>query len=577
MAVLLDGAPAARHVRPDEPAQRPPDLLQGPRVAAVLLDAQGGRGRSTTRSCSRSASSASRLEGHPTPRIPPTDVATGSLGQGLPIAVGVALAGKRLDRLPYRVWCLCGDSEMAEGSMWEAFEHAGFNGLDNLTAIIDVNRLGQTRETMVGWDLDRYRPPRRGVRLARDRDRRPRRRGDRGRVRRGRRRPPGGRPRSSPARRRARASRRSRTCPASTASRSTTPTRRSRSSAASATCRSRSPSPRAASRTGSRRPAASCRLGRSARRSRPARRTARRSRRSASMRGDVVALDGEVSNSTHSEHVPRGAPGPLLRDVHRRAAAGRRGGRACRCAAGCRSPRRSRRSSRARTTSSAWRRSRARTCACRARTPASRSARTARRRWRSRTSPRSARSTARPCCTRPTPTRRRSSSAAMADREGISFMRTLRGKTTVRTPAGEDVRIGGSRGSLHEGDDVAIVACGITVDQAVEAAEALAGDGIAARVIDCLLDQADRRGGDPRRGARVRPRSSPSRTTGPRAGWATRCSRRWRRPTTARRSTSSRSARCPGRARRTSCWHEAGIDAEGIAAAARTVARERVG
>ena len=121
----------------------------------------------------------SRLEGHPTPRIPPTDVATGSLGQGLPIAVGVALAGKRLDRLPYRVWCLCGDSEMAEGSMWEAFEHAAFAGLDNLTAIIDVNRLGQTRETMVGWDLDTYVAPRRGVRLARDRDRRPRRRGDR--------------------------------------------------------------------------------------------------------------------------------------------------------------------------------------------------------------------------------------------------------------------------------------------------------------------------------------------------------------------------------------------------------------
>src|SRR3954471_9333339 len=98
----------------------------------------------------------SRLEGHPTPRIPPTDVATGSLGQGLPIAVGVALAGKRLHRLPYRVWCLCGDSEMAEGSMWEAFEHASFAGLDNLTAIIDANRLGQTRETMVGGALDRH-------------------------------------------------------------------------------------------------------------------------------------------------------------------------------------------------------------------------------------------------------------------------------------------------------------------------------------------------------------------------------------------------------------------------------------
>src|SRR5512142_3483700 len=72
----------------------------------------------------------SRLEGHPTPVLPWVDVATGSLGQGLPIAVGIALAAKRLDQLPYRVWVLCGDSEMAEGSMWEAFEHAAFNGLD---------------------------------------------------------------------------------------------------------------------------------------------------------------------------------------------------------------------------------------------------------------------------------------------------------------------------------------------------------------------------------------------------------------------------------------------------------------
>jgi transketolase len=98
----------------------------------------------------------SRLEGHPTPVLPWVDVATGSLGQGLPISVGVALAGNKLDRVPYRIWCLCGDSEMAEGSMWEAFEHAAFMSLDNLKAIIDVNRLGQRGETMHGWDLDSY-------------------------------------------------------------------------------------------------------------------------------------------------------------------------------------------------------------------------------------------------------------------------------------------------------------------------------------------------------------------------------------------------------------------------------------
>jgi len=96
------------------------------------------------------------FEGHPTPRIKWVDVATGSLGQGLPYGVGMAMAGKNLDRLGNRVWVLCGDSEIAEGSQWEAFEHAAFYGLDNLIAVIDVNRLGQRGPTMHEWDLDSY-------------------------------------------------------------------------------------------------------------------------------------------------------------------------------------------------------------------------------------------------------------------------------------------------------------------------------------------------------------------------------------------------------------------------------------
>ncbi|MEU9911141.1 transketolase [Streptomyces sp. NPDC051001] len=99
----------------------------------------------------------SRLEGHPTPRrLPWVETATGSLGQGLPVGVGIALSGKRLERTGYRVWVLCGDSELAEGSVWEAAEHAAHEHLDNLTAIVDVNRLGQRGPTRHGHDLDAY-------------------------------------------------------------------------------------------------------------------------------------------------------------------------------------------------------------------------------------------------------------------------------------------------------------------------------------------------------------------------------------------------------------------------------------
>jgi transketolase len=99
----------------------------------------------------------SRLEGHPNPHVLPfVDVATGSLGQGLPIGVGMALNGKYLDRLPYHVWVVLGDSEMAEGSIWEAFDKASYYKLDNLIGILDMNRLGQRGETELGWNGGAY-------------------------------------------------------------------------------------------------------------------------------------------------------------------------------------------------------------------------------------------------------------------------------------------------------------------------------------------------------------------------------------------------------------------------------------
>jgi len=97
----------------------------------------------------------SRLEGHPTMEFPYTEAATGSLGQGLSIGVGMALNAK-LDKLDYKTYVLMGDSEMAEGSVWEAMEVATHYKLDNLIGMIDVNRLGQRGETLLGHDMDVY-------------------------------------------------------------------------------------------------------------------------------------------------------------------------------------------------------------------------------------------------------------------------------------------------------------------------------------------------------------------------------------------------------------------------------------
>ncbi|OFW22021.1 MAG: transketolase [Acidobacteria bacterium RIFCSPLOWO2_02_FULL_65_29] len=97
----------------------------------------------------------SDLEGHPTPRLPFVDVATGSLGQGICAAVGCALNARRI-KSDYRTYCLVGDGESAEGSVWEAADVAGVDRLDNLCGITDVNALGQSRATMWAHDLDEF-------------------------------------------------------------------------------------------------------------------------------------------------------------------------------------------------------------------------------------------------------------------------------------------------------------------------------------------------------------------------------------------------------------------------------------
>jgi transketolase len=427
----------------------------------------------------------SRLEGHPTPRIPPTVVATGSLGQGLPVAVGLALTGKRLDKVPYRVWALCGDSEMAEGSIWEAFQHAGWAGLDNLVAIVDVNRLGQTRETMLGWDLDGYAARARAfgwhaicvdghdveavdaafaeavattgrptVVLARTR------KGhgvaavddQLGKH---------GKPLDDP--------------DAAIAElggireltvRPAVPHER--------------PSPEQVSRGGGDAPR--WELGEEV-----ATRQAYGTALAAlgGVRGDVVALDGEVSNSTLSElfaheHPERyfemfiaeqqmiaAAVGMQARgwvpfastfgaflsrayDFIRMAAVSRANLRLCGSHAGV-SIGEDGPSQMALEDMAALRAITGSTVL----------------------HPSDANQAARLVF-------------EMADRQGISYLRTLRGKTPVRTPQDEDVRIGGSRLARTTGqDDVTVVACGITVEEALAAADRLADAGIQARVLDC--------------------------------------------------------------------------------------------
>jgi transketolase len=155
MAVLVDGYLRYDFDAPKSPANDRLVFSKG-HASTLLYSIYRAAGVVSNEELLSYRKHGSRLEGHPTPVLPWVDVATGSLGQGLPIGVGTALAAKYLDRLPARTWVLCGDSEMAEGSIWEAFEHAAHYSLDNLTAVLDVNRLGQRGETMIGWDTKVY-------------------------------------------------------------------------------------------------------------------------------------------------------------------------------------------------------------------------------------------------------------------------------------------------------------------------------------------------------------------------------------------------------------------------------------
>ncbi|MFB7917220.1 transketolase [Streptomyces sp. NPDC056061] len=156
MAVLM-----TRHLRYDwqDPGNPANDHLvfskghASPLLYAMFL-AAGAIGEEELMTTYRRAGA--RLQGHPTPVLPWVDVATGSLGQGIAYGVGIALAGRDLERRPYRVWVLCGDSETTEGSVWEALDKAGRHRLANFVAIIDVNRLGQRGPTELGWDTDAY-------------------------------------------------------------------------------------------------------------------------------------------------------------------------------------------------------------------------------------------------------------------------------------------------------------------------------------------------------------------------------------------------------------------------------------
>ncbi len=144
---------------PKNPKARNSDrfILSKGHAAPVLYAAWAEAGLFPTSDLLKLRTLTSDLEGHPTPRLPFVDMATGSLGQGLSVGVGIALNAKFVDKLDHRTYVLMGDGESIEGSVWEAAEVGRQHGLDNLCAIVDINRLGQSDPTMLQHDMDAYR------------------------------------------------------------------------------------------------------------------------------------------------------------------------------------------------------------------------------------------------------------------------------------------------------------------------------------------------------------------------------------------------------------------------------------
>jgi transketolase len=143
---------------PTDPSQPGNDrfVLSKGHAAPILYAALAEAGALPVEQLNTLRKFTSNLEGHPTPRLPWVGAATGSLGQGLSVGVGMALNGKYLDQLNYRVYVLLGDGEIAEGGVWEAAAMASHYHLDNLIGILDVNGLGQSQRTMYDHDVSTY-------------------------------------------------------------------------------------------------------------------------------------------------------------------------------------------------------------------------------------------------------------------------------------------------------------------------------------------------------------------------------------------------------------------------------------